>query len=311
MGIWPSSIGPWFEQTFGDTEVPAAARILVCTNFVCCLVTLLLVWDLLRKLVSTRLATLVAIAFCGANCFLDYAALGSAYLPALCFECLALWLLTKAFEQPRQRLLWASLAGASYAVSIALWFPYAFAGVGLLLFALLWPLNSGTRPSFAANRVQAGAFLIALAIATALIFGAGSAAKGIHSAADLKQWVVDSDSGWSQRLNIVRATTGIPRSLYELASDTTLLKRWFFHDPYNPVHLSQLAGALFLKLLLFYLGMAALLWLLIRENNSRRTLITLLGAAVPLLFFAVYVFEPSSTSRYLPVLPFRRCGSDC
>ena len=302
------SLGGWFQHTFADTDVQAVARFFILTNFFCCLASVILIWTLLRRMVSLRLATLVAIAFCGANCFLDYMALGSAYLPALCFECLALWLLTQAGDYPRRASLWTCLAGASYGVSVLLWFPYIFAGLGMVAFVLLWPLKEtsdrSTETSWTRNIARGGTFLIAFAVFYAAVLVVGAEANHIRSAAEFKQWIIDSDSGWSQHLNIVRAATGVPRSLYELASDTILLKRWFFHDPYNPVHISQLAGALFLKLAFFYVGVAAMLWILARERSARPIFLVLLSASVPLLFFAIVIFEPASTSRYLPLLPF-------
>ncbi len=302
-------LGPRFQQQFGDTDVQAVARFFVATNFICCLVTVILIWDLLRRVVSLRLATLVAIAFCGANCFLDYMALGSAYIPALCFECLALWLLTKGNVRPTGKALMRTcIAGVSYAMSVLLWFPYIFAGAGMIAFLLLWPLNEKDKrqktTGWSAKIPQAVIFVVAFAGFYGAVLAAGADATGIHSVAQFRQWIVDSDSGWSQHLNIVRAATGVPRSLYELASDTILLKRWFFHDPYNPVHIPQLAGALFLKLAFFYVGVAALACILVRQRSARPTLTVLLAASIPLLFFAIVIFEPGSTSRYLPLLPF-------
>lgn len=300
-------LGRWFESKFGDTDVQAVARFFTLTNFVCSLATVFLIWNLLSRVVSLRLATLVAIAFCGANCFLDYMQLGSAYLPALCFECLALWLLSEAETNPRRAAILSCAAGVTYAFSVLLWFPYIFAGAGMLAFLLLWPLrgnNSNLSAKWTARVPQAVIFLAAFAIFYIGVLAAGAGADGVHTVVQFKQWIVDSDSGWSQHLNLVRAATGVPRSLYELASDTILLKRRFFHDPYNPVSLSQLATALFLKLAFFYAGLAALIWILVREKSARRAFLVLLAASIPLLFFAIVVFEPASTSRYLPLLPF-------
>lgn len=301
------SIGPLFREWFRDTDVQAVARFFIVTNFVCCLGTLILTWALLLRLVSLPLATLVAIAFCGANCFLDYITLGSAYLPALFFECLGLWLIVVGSRPPRHKVIWFSLAGASYAVSVLLWFPYIFVSAGMVVFLFLWPLdNAGhfDRHNWA-RQIRPGAiFVVSFVIFYAAVLSNGALADGIHNAAQFKQWIIDSDSGWSQHLNIVRAATGVPRSLYELASDTILLKRWFFHDPYNVVHIGQLAGALFLKMAFFYLGILSIAWILFREKSGRMTLAVMLSAALPLLFFAIVIFEPGSTSRYLPLLPF-------
>ena len=297
------SLGPWFIQHYGDSEMQAVSRFFVWTNFVCSLAAVFLLWSAIRHFVSLPLATGTAIAFCGANGFLAYITLGSAYIPALCFECLSLTLLlTKAKKKGGLGLLTTAMAGLSYAVCVLLWFPFAFVGLGMLATLLWWP--SSVRAS--ASKLQmrrAVVFVSVFAVVSAAGFLIGALAYGAHGAGDMKRWIIESDNGWSQRLNIVRAATGVPRSLYELTSGNVFLKRWFFHDPYNPVHLLQLAGALLLKLLLFYAGVAALLWALWRETG-RGTLFVLLSAVVPALFFAVFVFEPGSTSRYVPLLPF-------
>jgi hypothetical protein len=301
------TIGPWFIAHYGDSEMQAVTRFFVWTNFLCSLATVLLIWGILRRFVSTPLATAVAIAFCGANGFLGYVTLGSAYIPALCFECLSLWILvtrTKVTYGPS--LIAAVAAGVSYAICVLLWFPFSFVGLGMLAALLWWPSGEveTASPAFARDRMQSAlVFLLAAAIVSAAGIAAGAVVYGAHGAGDIRKWIVDADNGWSQHLNIVRAGTGVPRSLFELTSGGILLKRWFFHDPYNPVHIPQLAGALLLKLLLFYVGIAVLLLALLKKNG-RPTLLVLLCAAVPALFFAVFVFEPGSTSRYVPVLPF-------
>ncbi len=300
-------LGPWFIQYYGDSEVQAVARFLVWTNFICSLFTVFFLWGIVRRFASLPLATAIAIAFCGANGFLGYITLGSAYIPALCFECLSLWLLAKPIKGAgASSLLLAASAGLCYALCVLLWFPFAFAGFGMVAAAFLWPKSNRDLPFFGVpkSRVQrAVVFLLAAAIVSVVGMAMGATLYGVHSAQDIKRWIVDADNGWSQRLNLVRAGTGIPRSLYELTSGNILLKRWFFHDPYNPVHLPQLVGALLIKLLLFYAGAGALLLALLKRAGQFM-LFTLLSAAVPILFFAVFIFEPGSTSRYVPLLPF-------
>jgi hypothetical protein len=297
-------LGPWFMQHYGDSEVQAVARFFVWTNFVCSFLTVFLVWGLARRFVALPLATGVAIAFCGANGFLGYISLGSAYIPALFFECLSLWILARRASAPPPFL--AIIAGFSYALCVLLWFPFAFVGLGMLAAALFWRSSEADLPLSGISKNdtrRAVVFLLTAILVSAAGMAVGAALYGAHGIQDVRKWIVDADNGWSQHLNIVRAGTGIPRSLYELTSGSILLKRWFFHDPYHPVHLPQLAGALLIKLLLFYTGMAALLLALLKRTG-RFMLLTLLSAAVPVLFFAVFIFEPGSTSRYVPLLPF-------
>ncbi len=299
-------LGPWFERHYGDSEIQAVTRFFVWTNFACSLGTVIFIWGILQRLVSLPLATAIALAFCGANGFLGYVTLGSAYIPALCFECLSLWILvTRARQEGAAGTVATAAAGFSYGVCVLLWFPFAFIGLGMIA-ALFWRPSQVKVRTSGDSRIEwrrAVLFILATAVVTIVGFTAGASAYGAHNAGDVKRWIAEADNGWSQRLNIVRAATGVPRSLYELTSGNIFLKRWFFHDPYNPVHLSQLAGALFLKLLLFYVGVLAILWAL-RKGTERSTLFMLLSAAVPSLFFAIFIFEPGSTSRYVPVLPF-------
>ena len=299
--------GPLFRTYFHDTDLLAIIRFFVWTNFVCCSLAILLVWDIVRRRTSLWLASLVAVAFACANCFITLAGAGSAYLPALFFECLSLWLIVQGLERSTSTRFLAA-AGLSYGIAISLWFPYAFTGLGVLAFVLFWPASSvaaePSRSQWKARLPLAGVLLIALILFTGAGFTAGAMLYGAHNAAGLKQWVLAADNGWSQGRNLVRAATGIPRFLFDLGWDTIVLKRWFFKDPYNTVHLRGLTQSLLLKLVLFYGGAAGLLWILVRERAARAALLILLAAAVPLLLFAIFIFEPSSAERYVPVLPF-------
>lgn len=145
-------------------------------------------------------------------------------------------------------------------------------------------------------------FLLSLAASALFLFAAGAAAKGIGNVSQLSQWILESDNGWSQSRTAMRAITGLPRSVWDLGGDTVLLKRWLFSDPYNPVHISTLVFSLGGKLAAFYLGLGAALWVLWKER--RAMLLMLVAAGFPLLLFAITLFEPSSSERFLPVFPF-------
>jgi hypothetical protein len=147
-----------------------------------------------------------------------------------------------------------------------------------------------------------GSFLLALTASALLLFAAGAAAKGIGNPSQLRQWVLESDDEWSQSRRVMRAVTGVPRSVWDLGGDTILLKRWLFSDPYNPVRISTVVFSLGGKLAAFYLGIGAALWVLWKER--RAMLFILVAAGLPLLLFAITLFEPSSPERFLPVFPF-------
>jgi hypothetical protein len=119
----------------------------------------------------------------------------------------------------------------------------------------LWPSSdsAGTKDKGQYRLQLVGSFVLALAASTLLLFAAGAAAKGIGNVSQLRQWVQESDDDWSQSKTLVRVT-GVPRSVWDLGGDTVLLKRWLFHNPYNPVRISTVVFSLGAKLAAFCLG---------------------------------------------------------
>lgn len=297
-------LGAQYQQAFSDAPTQAVARFLIQTNFVCSAAALLFLLFLLRKAARAWVAGAVVFAMSCSLPFLDYSHSGAPYIPALMFSALALLLLTTAVEHSKGGRWCAILAGVSFAIACALWFPYSFSGLGMVATLYLWP----SRDSDAMNtqgpvRHQLMAsFLLALVASACFLFAAGAAAKGIRSLNQLSQWALESDNGWSQSNTAMRAITGLPRSIWDLGNDTILLKRWLFSDPYNPVHISTLVFSLGGKLAAFYLALGAALWALWKDQRAMLFMLT--AAGLPVLLFAIVIFEPSSSERFLPVFPF-------
>lgn len=297
-----SLFGARYALWFGDTPAQSVARFLIQTNLICSAIALLLVVSLLQGVARAWVAGAVVCAMSGSISFLNYSHSGAPYIPALMFSALAFLLLTKAAGYPGDGRKYALLAGVSFALACALWFPYSFTGLGMLAALYLWPAHDSPVTSGERRRQLMGSFLLSLAASALLLFAAGAAARGITNLSGLSQWVLDSDNGWSQSKTAMRAITGVPRAFWDLGVDTVALKRWLLRDPYNPVHISTLVFSLGGKLAIFYLGIGAALWVLWKEHRS--ILFILAAAGIPLLLFAVLVFEPSSPERFLPVFPF-------
>ncbi len=296
--------GPRHTRQFGDTPTQAVSRFLIHTNFICSAGALMLLLFLLRKITTAGIAAAVVFAMSCAASFLNYSHSGAPYIPALLFSTLALCLLATAAEYRGGGRRYAAAAGLSFATACALWFPYSITGFGMLLVPYLWPSRESAplktdRPF---RHDLAGTFLLSLAGTAFLLFAGGAAAKGIRDANQLVRWILESDNGWSQSLTAMRAVTGVPRFTWNFGGDTVLLKRWLFSDPYNPAHIWTVAFSLGWKLAVFYAGTGAALWALWKER--RAILLIIAAAGVPLLLFAVAVFEPSSAERFLPVFPF-------
>jgi hypothetical protein len=58
----------------------------------------------------------------------------------------------------------------------------------------------------------------------------------------------------------------------------------------------------------FYLFLAALFFALWRDSQSGWPLVMFLAGVVPIVYFAVFILEPSSPERYLPIYPFVLLG---
>ena len=140
------------------------------------------------------------------------------------------------------------------------------------------------------------------------MFSLGADFNGIHDIHALAKWVTAADNGWSQSMNLVRSATGFPRSFFELTAGGVALKRWFLHDPYHPVHLLQLMAGPLLKLAVFYMGILSLLVLIAQTKSPRRVYLVIAAGILPLVIFAVVLFEATSTSRFLPTLVFLFAG---
>lgn len=300
-----SLTGHWYERLFGDTPNQAAVRFLIQTNAVCTVLVLLVLLSILRKVANGWIAVAVVFALDCSTAFINYSHSGAPYIPGLLFATVTLWFLTLAVERPAKAPRWTFLAGVSFAISCGLWFPYAFSGLGMLALLYFWPSADSDKT----NKVRTSrshlvlVFLCSLAASALLLFLGGAAAKGIGSLGQLSQWIRESDNGLRQSRNAMRAVTGLPRSVWNFGSDTVLLKRWLWSDRFNPVSIHQIwAFRLGGKLVAFYLGIGASLWVLWKERRS--ALFMLVAAGLPVLWFAVALFEPSATERFFPVFPF-------
>ena len=295
-GFGVTLCGDWFGQWFGDDETRAAARFLIGTSWICSAAGLLLLFQLAWRTGSRWAAGLSIAGLAASNAMLNYSQAGSPYVPAFTFTALAVYLL--APEPARAGgVRRAALAGAAYAIAICLWFPFAFVGLGILACGWFWS-GEGDR-----RRVTV-VLLGAMALTTAMFYGYALLQNGLSTPGDFLAWARKADNGWQQRLNLVRAVTGVPRSWFDLGMDTILLKRWFFHDPYQPAGLLALAGSIAWKLAAFYLGLAGFAWGLWRLRGAQPWLWIAAAGFLPLLGFALFVFEPSSTERFLPAFPF-------
>jgi len=298
------TFGGWFSYTkTGESNLTVVA-LLIGSSVLSGLVAFMLLKALAGRFLDRGWAAgFVAIAFVCFHALLNYVQTGTAYIVGLMWLTLALWSAVRAAEEDRSGRAYAVLGGAAAAMSVLFWFPYILAVPGVLAASVLCPAQHRAAREV---RCRIGLATVTLASAGVLIC-AGYAVPlvplHIHSFAALKQWAVASGRGSAQSKRLLRMASGLPRSFLWIGDEGTLIKRYLLHDPYAPVTLSQIVAQQFWRMIVFYAGAGCLLWVLFR-SSGRRVLWILVAAAVPVLLFAVLVFEPGSIERYLPMYPF-------
>jgi hypothetical protein len=249
---------------------------------------------------------LVCAVFVFSNAVIYAAQTGSSYMLALAFLMAALWLAMRDASGGRKRRyvgLWC--AGLLLAFSAASWFPFILVAPAVCLAAAIrWDEPepfSIRRLSLvrAANLAGAGV------AGTVILFGAAATLLHINSVTGIRSWMSGSTHGWRQSSNLLRVWMGLPRCCMALKDDAGIVwKRFLFHDPFAPVRPQDLLQSSLLLMAVFYFGMFLLLYTLARSKEGKAFLILLTVAAVPVLYFSIVLFEPSSIERFMPVFPF-------
>jgi hypothetical protein len=252
----------------------------------------LLLYRIARVLSGSVLAGIaVALLFLTANAVLLYMRSGFAYIPGLAFELLAVSLVVAPFAwlAPRPRLR-ALLAGSALAASICVWTPGLFALPGLIALTFLWEKD----------RRFAALTALWMALLTGAAFAAAIGINRFSSWQQIADWIRGSSHGVSQTQKLLRLATGLPRSLIAIQDEALLLKRLYFHDPYAPLTWMRILTGAAWKPPLFALAMGALSWILAKTVEGRRLLIANLCSWIPLIVFAVALFESGAPERYCP-----------
>ncbi|MGH9584068.1 MAG: hypothetical protein ACRD4O_14165, partial [Bryobacteraceae bacterium] len=261
------------------------------------LIGLLLVYRNARSVYCSVIAgAVVALLFLTANPVLTYMRSGYPYLPGAVMQLLAVSMLLRPPAKLSRIWQQALIVGCALAASVCFWTPFIVSVPGIVAFAFLWKEGGLLR----SERVRLTAQVSAWAVfATGFAFGMAVLLNHFQSFGQVEQWVRQSSHQWAQTHRLVRLATGLPRSLISI-HEGAMLKRLYFHDPYAPVSWSHVLATIAWKPPLFALAMAALGWILARTAAGRRLLIAILCCWIPLIVFAVFVFEPSSPERFLP-----------
>lgn len=279
---------------FDRNLVPLAWLVIVGVVFA--FVGLLFVYRTARALTGSVIAgVIVSFALLLSNPFAIYLRSGYPYLTAAAMQMMAVSLIIRGPKRWPVRLRGLAI-GCALAASVCLWAPYVVSVPGLVVFALVW---NGDAPRRERMRLLFHAAAWSTCV-VGVVFSTAILLNRFSSFGQIVQWIQNSSHAWAQTHRLVRLATGLPRSLISIQDQSVELKRIYFHDPYASTSLTHAFFAIAWKLVLYFLAMCALIWILARSGGGRRLLVGLACCWLPLIFFAVAVFEPGSPERFLP-----------
>ncbi|MDT4895756.1 MAG: hypothetical protein QOH25_833 [Acidobacteriota bacterium] len=282
----------------GADEYANATLSLIILSWVAGLISVLLVHKLLNIFIRQEwIVNLVTLALLFSNAFLNYAQTGCSYVPGLALVLFSFYVLLRDGEKHERRLRTSLLAGASLAGAVGLWFPYALAIPAALAAPLLLQGWNKERLRLA---LHTG---IVAAVVLILSYGIVVLSLGIYTVAGFKAWMVESSHGERATKGVLRLIFSLARSVINMGNDGLLFKRYLVHDPLNPVSLVDLFRLSLWKVACFYLFLAATLVNLFLTRRGKNVLGLLCLNSLPVLVFALFIFEAGSLERYMPMLP--------
>lgn len=256
---------------------------------------------LARRLIGSEVAAALAtVGLFSADAFLNYAHAGTSYIVGLAGLMSGMNALCP--DDPADSS-WsrASLAGIAFALAVLFWFPYIFVLPAAMFIGFL--LHGNGDPQ---RRLLWRTILICGVVG----IGAYSSVLGMlhmRGIADVKQWILASGHGNFQPRGLrglARLAFSLPRSFVNMGRDGMWLKRYLVHDPYAPVTVAKLLRLSLWKPVLFYSTLAVLILALLRSSRGIYIFLWVASAVIPVLVFAMFIFEAGSIERYLPLYPF-------
>jgi len=263
-----------------------------------------------RALKVSDIRTLFVTTFLlSTNVLLNWTRAGTAYVAGFFCQLLAVYLLLRAVRDRSRSLRLSVIAGVALGVAVIMWFPYVLTTAGIVLLACLYDRDEFADSDGLQGRVRMAA--VCAATAGAVVLGTYASVAVVHGFTTPDKflaWIRSSSHGMNQNRRLLRVITGFPRGFIDFGNDGMILKRFLLHDPYAPVSLLDLIRLSLWKLPVFYGGFAALMWALFRSRERWGILVPFIAALIPMLFFAVALFEPSSVERFLPLFGILTVG---
>jgi len=294
---------PFWVWLDGGENIQAYYRPLLVLSWVATCVALFLTLRLIERFDRSWSTSVIAtVCYLAVNSVLNNLQSGTSYIPGLAFETAALVLLfPQVGPVPMSRAKWIGLC---LALSGLMWLPYVVIFPAVLLTPFI-------RSDDGAESRRRNWTLAIRSIVYGTAIGAAFyilpiVSLHMYSVHQIVDWVVSSAHGISQTKRYLRFVFGFPASYFFQGNEGALFKRYLFHDPYANVTLMTLLRGSLAKIAIFFSFCAVFLFVLARRD--RRWFVWVGTAMVSAIAFAIFVFEPSSIERYLPLMPFLAVG---
>ncbi|MGD0500000.1 MAG: hypothetical protein ABSC23_16360 [Bryobacteraceae bacterium] len=295
-------IGGPLTGMFDGNQTFAAATSLIVWSIAGALVAAVFLYLLVARLSGSAWAAgLATIGFVSTHAVMNFKLTGCAYSAGIGCQAAGFYYLYTALQERRTRLPRALAAGVFLGLSVSIWFPFVLPLPGYLCFALLWR-DETTEPRLGARvRLLAGASIAAAAVVAAVYLPV-MAFRGIRTVEQFRQWMEASRYGIQPTRGFARMLFSIPRGFLLLKTDNGILKRVLLHDPGDRPPMADILSAAW-KPVAVYVVLTVLALRLRSSDWGRRMLAFLGAAAIPLLIFAAFLFDPSPPERYLGIFP--------
>ncbi len=289
----------WYQSERGEVLLT-----LIGINFVAALACVFLFFRLAKRVCGANwTAVMVTFGLFSADAFLNYAHSGNAYVVGL--ACIVAGMDFSFGKSPHA----FSALGAAlmFALAVLFWFPYVFVLPGAIVAPVLVYGHDRRRLRLV------GLTVVACLVTGLAVYASAIATLGIRTLADLKEWVFAAGHGHIQPGGlraVARLAFSIPRSFINMDRDGMWLKRYLVRDPYAPVTARELFRLSLWKLVLFYASAAIICIELLRSRRGQMLFLILAATVLPVVVFALFIFEAGSIERYLPLYPFAflACG---
>jgi hypothetical protein len=288
--------GSWTSSFTGNEPRIAVLYIFMALDWLSGIISLFSLRFMLRRFQLPQWSIEISsLGFVVSFAFLNFIHAGTSYVPGLMFLLLGMCLIVRATEPGVPRYLHAA-AALSLALSVCMWFPYAFAVPGALALPLFYR-NPSPRPWSTVLRSTVLCLVFGV-----VAYGSVLADLHIYSLAGARGWISQGASSVAGVHGVSRVIFGFAHSFIDLGNDGVLVKRYMLHDPYNPVTLRDLARLSLGKLAFFYLVLFVIILQFARSGAGRNILAIFAVSAGPVLIFAVFWFG-GDIERYLPLYP--------